>query len=138
MWTRRQSREYALNMLYALDICRMPSEDIFNAFKESMPEEKSYRNFIETLFNGVGKNKEMLDSLIAECALNWDIKRMSAVDRNILRLAAFEIIFTPDIPANVVLDEAIEISKKYSTQDSSKFVNGVLDKLKNIRNGEKN
>ncbi len=75
-------------------------------------------------------HRSLLDQLIAKYAENWEIGRMAAIDRNVLRLAAFELLNELDTPVSVVIDEAVEIAKTYSTQDSGKFVNGILDKIK--------
>ncbi|MDR3049491.1 MAG: transcription antitermination factor NusB [Elusimicrobiota bacterium] len=127
---RRSARENALQMLYSADNCSMTVEEIAYCFSEYLPQEEAYKNFALELFNGVLKNKELIDGLIVKYTQNWDMKRMAAVDRNTLRLAAYEIVYTPATPINVIIDEAVEISKLYSTKDSSKFVNGILDKLK--------
>ncbi|BAG13903.1 N utilization substance protein B [Endomicrobiia bacterium] len=133
MGTRRKARECSLHMLYAVDNCNVPIESIYNSFAVYFPKGEAYRMFALDLFKGVCDNKEDLDSLIKQCAKNWEIERMAAVDRNIIRLATYEIMATTNIPIRVIIDEAVEISKKYSTKDSSKFVNGILDKLKKIR-----
>ena len=84
-------------------------------------------------FKGRMERKEEIDRILSLYAENWDIKRMAMVDRNILRLAAFEILVDLETPLSVIIDEAIEIAKVFSTQDSGKFVNGVLDKVKSER-----
>jgi N utilization substance protein B len=120
-------------MLYATDNCTFSIEDVYCSFESYLPKEEAYKAFAVDLFKGVCENREKIDSLIKQYAKNWELERMAVVDRNIIRLAAYEIMATPDIPISVIIDEAVEISKKYSTKDSSKFVNGILDKLKNIR-----
>lgn len=130
---RMQSRIVALLMLYSYDNCCMDEQNIFKCFDNLLPQEISYREFAVTIFKGVSKNQVEIDSLIEKYADNWEIKRMTAVDRNIMRLATFEILYMPQTPINVIIDEAVELSKSYSNKDSSKFVNGVLDKLKNER-----
>jgi len=121
-------------MLYAFDNCSMPLDAVFETFAGHFPQGDAYKNFAEKLFKGVCDNKAEIDSLIEKHAKNWNIERMAAVDRNIIRIAAYEILLMPETPVNVIIDEAVEISKKYSTSDSSKFVNGILDKLKTVRN----
>jgi N utilization substance protein B len=120
-------------MLYAVDNCNSPIESIYDSFAVYFPKGEAYRMFAISLFKGVCDNKEDIDSLIRQHAKNWEIERMATVDRNVIRLATYEIMATVNIPINVIIDEAIEISKKYSTKDSSKFVNGILDKLKIVR-----
>ena len=133
MGTRRQSRECTLQMLYAFDNCSMDEKAIFDCFNEFLPIEIPYREFSIAIFKGVCQNQQKIDSLIEKYADNWEISRMTVIDRNIMRLAAYEILFMPKTPISVIIDEAVEISKTYSNKDSSKFVNGILDKLKNER-----
>jgi len=122
-------------MLYTVDNCRMPDTDIYECFDECFPQGEPYKEFAVKIFKGVRENADKIDALIEQYAKNWEIERMAAVDRNIIRLAAYEIMAMPETPINVIIDEAVEISKKYSTKDSSKFVNGILDKMKAARNG---
>jgi transcription antitermination factor NusB len=133
MSSRRESRECSLQMLYVFDTCNIPVEAVLDSFSQSLPKVTVYRDFAEKLFRGVCQRVEEIDCLIKKYAKNWDLERMAAVDRNVIRLAAYEILATPETPISVILDEAVEISKKYSTKDSSKFVNGILDKLKTMR-----
>jgi N utilization substance protein B len=133
MSTRRQARECSLQMLYTMDNCSTSVESIYSSLDEYLPKNDLCRVFAVNLFKGVCTKKKEIDYLIKKFATNWEIKRMAVVDRNIIRLAAFEIIDTSDTPLKVIIDEAIEISKKYSTKNSSKFVNGILDKLKDTR-----
>jgi N utilization substance protein B len=114
----------------------MPSEAVCEAFDGFFPQGEAYKGFAINLFRGVCERKSEIDALIAQNAKNWEIERMAAVDRNIIRLAAYEIIAMPETPINVIIDEAVEISKKYSTKDSGKFVNGILDKLKTARDSK--
>jgi len=130
---RMQSRIVALLMLYSYDNCCMNEEDILKCFNALLPQEISYRDFAVTIFRGVCKNQKEIDSLIEKYADNWKIDRMTLVDRNIIRLASYEILYMTQTPINVIIDEAVELSKSYSNKDSSKFVNGVLDKLKTER-----
>jgi N utilization substance protein B len=133
MSSRREARECSLQMLYTVDTCNIPAEIVLDFFSDSLPTVEAYRGFAEKLFKGVCQRKEEIDFLIKRYIKNWDLERMAIVDRNIIRLAAYEILDTPETPINVIIDEAVEISKKYSTKDSSKFVNGILDKLKIVR-----
>ncbi|AKL97865.1 transcription antitermination factor NusB [Endomicrobium proavitum] len=134
MSSRREARECSLQMLYATDNCAMDCNAVYSCFDEYYPKGEPYKEFALKLFKGVCDKREEIDALINSYAKNWDLKRMAAVDRNIIRLAAYEVIDMPQTPINVIIDEAVEISKKYSTKDSSKFVNGILDKLKAVRN----
>jgi N utilization substance protein B len=92
--------------------------------------ELATRLFADRLIRGVLESLPELDQKIKECAQNWDLRRMAAVDRNILRLAIYEMLHRDDIPPVVSINEAVDIAKKFSTQDSGKFVNGILDKIK--------
>ena len=96
-------------------------------------EIKEFSNF---LVKGVAKNKDVIDSLISKYATNWQIQRMPTVDRNILRLATFELLFAEEIPPKVSINEAIEMAKRYGDKDSGKFVNGVLDKINKTEKGK--
>jgi N utilization substance protein B len=93
-------------------------------------DEAAVRLFADPLIRGTLENRDELDSVIKKHALNWDLHRIAAVDRNILRLAIFEMTHREDIPPVVSINEAVDIAKKFSTQDSGKFVNGILDKVK--------
>lgn len=85
--------------------------------------------FSRSLVAGTGENIEAIDEALRGAAENWSLERMNAVDRNVLRLAAYEIMFRPDIPASVSINEALEIAKKFSTPDSASFINGILDRI---------
>lgn len=137
MSSRREARECSLQMLYTADTCKIPVETVCNFFDGNLPKVEVYRKFAVNLFKGVCGKKDDIDALIQQYAKNWQLERMAVVDRNIIRLAIYEIMATPDTPICVIIDEAVEISKKYSTRDSSRFVNGILDKLKVIRSKNK-
>ena len=78
---------------------------------------------------GVDAHHRAIDALVGRCSLNWKVSRMGKVDRNVLRLAAYELAFEPDVPTRATLNEAIEIAKRYGSEDSGKFVNGILDRI---------
>jgi len=126
---RRLGRELALQMLYALDM--NPWEEHPSLPRESDSTTRSYESldFAEELVRGVRDKREEIDSKIAGKSRNWSIARMSRVDLNILRLAIFELLFRADIPRNVTINEAVEIAKKFGTEDSPAFVNGILDEV---------
>ena len=132
---RRKGREAALQMLYLCDNCKLPKEDtlvfFWQGFKE--PSNQLITSFANELFNGITDNKDFIDDFIIKKAKNWKMDRMAVIDRNILRLATYEIIYMHQTPLNVIIDEAVEIAKTFSTQESGKFVNGILDKLKTAR-----
>jgi len=97
---------------------------------EPTPEEASVRLFADPLIRGVLEFRDEADACITKHAQNWELRRIAAVDRNILRLAIYEMLHRDDIPPVVSINEAVDIAKKFSTQDSGKFVNGILDKVK--------
>jgi len=133
MGSRRQAREISLNILYSLEICPIEIGEAEEAIKQYHGVGKKVVSYASQLVNGTLSNLSRIDSLLEEYAQNWEIKRMVSVDRNILRQAIYELIFQVDIPPSVVINEAVELAKKYSTEDSGKFVNGILDKIKEVR-----
>ena len=129
MSVRRRAREIALQVLYQLDIRPgEPQEALDLYFENFRPSEKA-REFCQRLIDGVYQNREEIDRLLEENAENWTLKRMAVVDRNILRVATFELLATPAVPPAVVINEAIEIARRFGTEESSVFVNGVLDQI---------
>jgi transcription antitermination factor NusB len=133
MNSRRYARECSLQMLYIVDNCKTSTKIVCDVFVKKIPKNNIYKKFTMDLFFGVCNKKKYIDLIIKKYVKNWDIERMIVVDRNIIRIAIYEIIFFKFTPINVIINEAIEISKKYSTQDSRKFINGILDKVKIIR-----
>lgn len=139
MASRRRAREYALLALYNADLNdqTIPSslaslwEGLIEGegIDETRPAESEEIEFAQRLAHGVDAHREAIDSLIEECSTNWRLVRMPVVDRNILRLAAFELMECTDIPANVSVNEAIELAKKYGTKESRAFVNGIVDRM---------
>lgn len=132
MRKRTRARECALKILYQVDITKDSSKDIFKSFWQNMEKDtdKNSRDFAGTLVNGVIDNLEIVDKEVISFAKNWQMHRMAVIDRNVLRLATFELLFIKDIPRKVSINEAIELAKKYGDKDSGKFVNGILDKIK--------
>jgi len=134
MKARHEARERAVQFLFQLDFNR--SEDL----KESLAEfwstaegDENVRGFAETLVRGVMEHQEELDRKIQGYAKNWDVDRMGAVDRNVLRLALFEIFYRDDIPPVVSVNEALDLARDLSSEESAKFVNGIVDRaLKDI------
>lgn len=130
MRKRTKARQKALVILYQSEITRRAireSAEIFwTDFGMVDPQVKM---FTERLVSGIEQNLPRIDELISAYATNWQIKRMAAVDRNILRLGTFELLYTDDIPPKVAINEAVELAKRYGDLESGKFVNGVLDKI---------
>jgi len=130
MRRRTKARECALKILYAIDITRNDAEDRIKNFWETNDIiNEEVKNFAEVLVKGTCEKRDLIDSLITKYAKNWQIQRMAAIDRNIIRMGTYELLFCDDIPARVSINEAVEIAKKYGDKDSSKFVNGILDKI---------
>ncbi|HTO75967.1 MAG TPA: transcription antitermination factor NusB [Thermoanaerobaculia bacterium] len=127
MGARRRAREIALQMLYENDVSGTAPGEMFTRSSDLQTAPESTRRFAERLVTGTLANRGDLDELISKQADNWRLARMPVVDRNILRLALFELLHEPDTPHPVVIDEALEIAKRYSTPRSSQFINGILD-----------
>lgn len=130
---RRKARESALQVLYQDEFHtepgRLVAERHFWDDTETAAQKREIRSFASFLIEGVRSHRVEIDDLIRAVAKNWKIERMSRVDRNILRLATFELLFARDIPPKVSLNEAIEIAKLYGAEDSGAFINGILDKI---------
>jgi N utilization substance protein B len=124
---RRKAREVALQFLYQLDVSGDDPASGAEEFWSRHPVDVETRAFAEELVFGTKQNQAKIDALIAQAAEHWDLERMAAVDRNILRAAAYELLWHAEVPAKVAINEAIEIAKKFGTRDSSRFINGVLD-----------
>lgn len=133
MGLRRQSREIALKALYLIDVTGVSTEDAINIVIRENEFLTKIKDFFLLLVKGTIENKSQIDQLISKYTENWELSRMSTVDRNILRIGTYEILKTLETPINVIINEAVEIAKKYSTEDSGKFVNGILDKIKHVR-----
>lgn len=134
MRRRTQAREYALKVLYQIEMTNDNYDDSLAAFWEREPKaEEVVKEFANQLVRGVRENIKEIDGVISKYATNWQVNRMAVIDRNILRIAAFEMLYLNDIPPKVSINEAIDIAKKYGDTDSSKFVNGILDKISKIK-----
>lgn len=126
---RTRARELSVQALYQLDVqAEQSSEDLEQFFKENSSDEKVRKLAIEWT-NGVWDNLKLCDKLITDSVIRWHLSRLSVVDKSILRLSVYQLKFCPDIPPKVVINEAIELAKKFSTAQSSGFVNGVLDSV---------
>jgi N utilization substance protein B len=133
MGSRRRARELALQMLFQNDITGAPPDEMFRYFPEWSNASEPTREYAKKLVRGTLEHRGEIDALIARQADNWRLERMPAVDRNILRLALYEIRHEPEIPPPVVIDEALEIAKRFSTPRSSQFINGVLDGILKLK-----
>ncbi|RNC68613.1 MAG: transcription antitermination factor NusB [Desulfuromonadales bacterium] len=130
MGARRIGREIALQMLYSRDYAMGETSSLMElVLDEAEPGTAAGRAFADDLVRGVLEKREAIDERIAGKSKNWAISRMAKVDLNILRLAVFELLYRDDIPKNVTINEAIEVAKKYGTEESPGFVNGILDEI---------
>ena len=120
--------EEVLADLFADDLAG-PSPGLIRRASKVLDTDGAHWPFVERLVKGVEAHSRALAELIGRCSLNWKLPRMGRVDRNVLRLAAYELAFEPDVPTKATLNEAIEIAKRYGTEDSGKFVNGILDRI---------
>lgn len=129
---RRRARENAFQALFRLDFTgEKPNDHEVKDLCED--EDADVRSFCMDIVSGTLRNLKDIDSVIKDVAEHWVIERMAAVDRNILRSAVYELLYREDIPHKVTINEAIEIAKKYSTTESSAFINGILDKISKRR-----
>jgi len=133
MRKRTRAREFALQILYQVDIRHAELAEVLQSFWEEKTEkdekEPEITEYTETLVRGVVEKLDPIDKIIERYAENWELKRMAYVDRNILRLASYEMLHLDEIPVKVAINEAVELAKRYGEPDSSKFVNGILDRI---------
>ena len=130
MGIRRKARELALQALYCMDMTGDTSEEMLQRFCDHYNPPVKARPFFLELIRGVNGSRALIDRLIERFSRNWRLSRMSCVDRNIMRIAAYEMLFCGDIPAKVSINEAIDIGKKYGTEESGAFINGILDSVR--------
>ena len=131
--SRSRARETALKILYQLDVTKDSPEDGLKIFFRHHRISVGSQPFIGRLVRGTVEHQTQIDEQLAQHALNWSLERMAMVDRNVLRLGAFELLFDTDTPPKVVINEAVELAKRFGSLDSSKFVNGVLDSIHKSR-----
>ena len=136
MRKRTTAREFALQILYQVDITKGKAQSCLEDFwtHRQLEPEASIKEFAEDIVSGVTAHKSDIDNQISGAAANWQLERMAVVDRNILRIATYELVYKQDIPPKVSINEAIDIAKKYGDPNSGKFVNGILDKINRIKN----
>jgi len=127
--TRSRARQIALQALYQLDQPSPPEFVWIRQFLDSRLDKPELVRFAQTLVEGTCRHRDELDRLLAAAAEHWSLGRMAVVDRNILRLGAYEMLHEPDTPPKVAIDEALELAKRFSTTESAAFVNGILDNL---------
>lgn len=139
MSQRRKAREYALQILFQYDLANGSLTEIMEEFWKDKKVNSKIVSFCSQLVNGTIDNIQEIDRRISLCSLHWKLDRMSTVDRNVLRIATYELLFLKDTPASVVINEAIEVAKKFGTENSAKFINGILDSIRRSleENGKK-
>jgi N utilization substance protein B len=136
MGHRRVARECALQMMYELDVGKHSKDEILHTYWLMNEHPKKVREFADQLFEGTVQRLKEIDKVIQQHTKNWRLGRMAVVDRNVLRLAVFEFLAGGKTPETVVINEALEIAKKFSTHESAQFVNGILDSIKNDLTGK--
>jgi len=129
MGARTTAREAALQMLFAIDATGSDVEQAIGDFWRELPGDAEGREYADQLVRGVRQSLEQLDERIRAASQNWRIERMARIDRNALRLGTYELQTRSDVPRAVILDEAVELAKRFGSDESSKFVNGVLDRI---------
>jgi len=129
--SRRLARETALQVLFQRDLTKEPLEtaEIIERWATEFVVPEASRSFTQGLVDGTIAHQEEIDQVITSFAQDWTLSRMANVDRNVMRLATYEILFCPDIPGRVSLNEAIELAKRFGGEESAKFVNGILDRV---------
>jgi N utilization substance protein B len=121
---RRKAREFVLTALYRREFLPTSLEELF---EETSPGDQ--RDYIERIYEGILDHQPEIDAMLGERTVGWKFERLALLDRNILRLGVFELLHCDDIPAEVALDEAVELAKKYGTEQAQSFVNGILDRI---------
>lgn len=129
-FSRSRCREWALQFLYQGEFAGQRREEDLSRFWSHFQKGDKPPDYLTALVTGVVAHLEELDALIVRYSEHWRLERMGAVDRNLLRLAAYELLCQPDIPPKVVINEAVELAKKYGTEASGAFVNGLLDRIR--------
>lgn len=137
MGIRRRSRELAMQALFYMESQNRLSKEMLERFCDNFSPGQKARPFFLTLVNGVLETQPHIDAIIARYAINWKMSRMSGVDRNVMRIAVYEMLNCDDIPIKVSINEAIDVGKKFGTDESGAFINGIMDRIrKALENGE--
>jgi N utilization substance protein B len=129
MSSRTKAREHILQALYLIEQSKLNPADALDFFAKNFELHEPEMPFIRSRLDGISQNMTTLDEKIAKCSEHWKMTRMPRVDRNILRLGAYELEYCTDVPVSVVINEAIELGKKFGDTNTPKFVNGILDKI---------
>jgi len=129
MGHRRKAREVALQVLYQMDISKMDVQEAIRLFWDNFEVPDNVNDFAIHLIEGTWNRIEGIDDVIRNCSENWSLERMAKVDKSILRMSVFELLYCDDIPPKVTLNEAIDLGKEYGSENSGSFINGILDAL---------
>jgi len=130
MGTRRRARELAMQALFYIDINDDLSDELLERFCRNFSPSPKTMSFLVKLVNGVLEAKPEIDVLIERFSKNWKIHRMSFVDRNVMRIAVYELLYCTDIPPKVSINEAVDVGKKYGSEESGAFINGIIDSIR--------
>jgi N utilization substance protein B len=129
MGLRRKARELAMQTLFCMDMIENKTDELVRRLSDMMEASPEIQPFSDHLIKGVTENRATIDQMIEQFSDNWKLFRMACVDRNVLRIAVFEMLHCDDIPPRVAINEAVDIAKKYGTEDSGAFINGILDSI---------
>ncbi|MBN2283618.1 MAG: transcription antitermination factor NusB [Deltaproteobacteria bacterium] len=129
MGHRRKAREVALQVLYQVDVSRIDPEEAIELYWMNFDVAENVRDFASELIRGTRNHIREIDGLIKSCSEHWSLDRMARVDKNILRMAVFELLYCEDIPPKATLNEAIDLGKEYGSENSGSFINGILDAI---------
>lgn len=129
---RTRGRELALQFLYQLDLMGPKVLEDLRSFMREMESDAESIRYAERIVQGVHKHRAQIDKVIRGVVQNWTVDRMAVIDRNILRLSSWELLYAPDVPPKVAINEGIELGKRFSTANTGSFVNGVLDKVRQV------
>jgi transcription antitermination protein NusB len=129
MSSRRKAREAAVQMLYQMDLCDIDAAHAIALYWQNLGNPDEDRSFANELVRGCAEARTALDERIRGVSKHWRLERMSRVDRNIIRLGAYELLHVAEIPRRVTLNEAVELAKRFGNEESPAFVNGVLDRI---------
>ncbi len=129
MGMRRRARELALKVLFHIEFHNVDPVSAFELICKEFDVSRNIQDFAKEIVLGIHENRKEIDSIISESSKNWRLERMSVVDRNLMRISTYEILFRDDIPPKASINEAVELGKKYGQEDSGAFINGILDNI---------
>ncbi len=132
MGARRKAREIALQMLYQMEVNPGELEAALELFWKDISASQPVKEFVNRIVQGVNARQEEIDALLARHSEHWRLSRMDMVDKSILRMGVFEIMFCEDIPVKVAMNEAVDLGKKFGAEESGAFINGILDKISRV------